>query len=199
MFFQITSKFSPFQNIISNSHQVNFSGQRLLSNLLKKKPILHTTYPKHGFIDSSQISKYINYAHQRQARNTDYLKNTVTYPKQAFYVIGRGNFFLKNFLPKMYLLSSTSICFLFQLDFVGFESEPFEYAYEAKDVILYNLGVGASLSQANGVDLLYEGSENFGALTSFGVIPAMGGLSGLITGKVPGLQIDLAKVNPLIS
>merc|ERR1719323_711155 len=80
------------------------------------------------------------------------------------------------------------------LDFVGFESEPFEYAYEAKDVILYNLGVGASLSQANGVDLLYEGSENFGALTSFGVIPAMGGLSGLITGKVPGLQIDLAKV-----
>ena len=94
----------------------------------------------------------------------------------------------------MYLLLSTSICFLFQLDFVGFESEPFEYAYEAKDVILYNLGVGASLSQANGVDLLYEGSENFGALTSFGVIPAMGGLSGLITGKVPGLQIDLAKV-----
>ena len=98
----------------------------------------------------------------------------------------------------MYLLS-TSTCFLFQLDFVGFESEPFEYAYEAKDVILYNLGVGASLSQANGVDLLYEGSENFGALTSFGVIPAMGGLSGLITGKVPGLQIDLAKVNLLMN
>ena len=57
------------------------------------------------------------------------------------------------------------------------------------------LGVGASLGQSNGVDLLYEGSENFGALTSFGVIPAMGGLSGLITGKVPGLHIDLSKVS----
>ena len=51
-----------------------------------------------------------------------------------------------------------------------------------------------TLSQQNGMDLLYEGSDNFGALTSFGVIPAMGGLSGLITGKVPGLNIDLSKV-----
>ena len=51
------------------------------------------------------------------------------------------------------------------------------------------------MGQSNGVDLLYEGSENFGALTSFGVIPAMGGLSGLITGKVPGLHIDLSKVS----
>ena len=51
------------------------------------------------------------------------------------------------------------------------------------------------MEQSNGVDLLYERSENFGALTSFGVIPAMGGLSGLITGKVPGLHIDLSKVS----
>ena len=35
---------------------------------------------------------------------------------------------------------------------MGYESEPFEYAYEAKDVILYNLGVGASLGQSNGLD-----------------------------------------------
>ena len=54
---------------------------------------------------------------------------------------------------------------------MGYESEPFEYAYEAKDVILYNLGIGASLCQSNGLDLLYEGSEKFGALASFGVIP----------------------------
>ena len=75
---------------------------------------------------------------------------------------------------------------------MGFESEPFEYAYTPKDVILYALGVGASTSDS--LDYLYEGAENFGALTSFGVIPAMGGLTGLISGMVPGLDIDLSKV-----
>lgn len=79
-------------------------------------------------------------------------------------------------------------------NFVGYESEPFEYRFESKDVILYNMGVGASMAQSMGLDLLYEGSDNFGALTSFGVIPSFGGLTGLITGKVPGLSIDLSKV-----
>ena len=81
---------------------------------------------------------------------------------------------------------------------MGFESESFEFVYDAKDVILYNLGVGASLSQSNGLDLLYEGSEKFGALTSFGVIPGFPCLSALITGQVPGLPIDLSKVNNYI-
>ena len=78
------------------------------------------------------------------------------------------------------------------MKFVGFESEPFEYAYTPKDVILYALGVGASTKDS--LDYLYEGAESFGALTSFGVIPAMGGLTGLISGMVPGLDIDLSKV-----
>ena len=78
---------------------------------------------------------------------------------------------------------------------MGYESEPFEYAYEAKDVILYNLGIGASLCQSNGLDLLYEGSEKFGALTSFGVIPGFPCTTALITGQVPGLPIDLSKVS----
>ena len=43
--------------------------------------------------------------------------------------------------------------------------------------------------------LQYEGSENFAALTSFGVVPAFGGLTGLVSGKVPGLDIDLSKVS----
>ena len=81
---------------------------------------------------------------------------------------------------------------LFQMRFVGFESEPFEYAFTPKDVILYALGVGASTKDS--LDFLYEGAESFGALTSFGVIPAMGGLTGLISGMVPGLDIDLSKV-----
>ena len=67
--------------------------------------------------------------------------------------------------------------------------------FSPKDVILYALGVGASTADQNGLDLLYEGSDNFGALTSFGVIPAMGGLTGLVSGKVPGLNIDLSKVS----
>ena len=83
--------------------------------------------------------------------------------------------------------------FYFQLRFVGFESQPFEYAYTPKDVILYALGVGASTTDT--LDYVYEGADNFGALTSFGVIPAMGGLSGLISGMVPGLEIDLSKVS----
>lgn len=77
---------------------------------------------------------------------------------------------------------------------VGFVSDPFDYAYTPKDIILYSLGVGVSTTDDNGLDLLYEGSANFGALTSFGVIPAMGGLTGLVTGQVPGLDIDLSKV-----
>ena len=62
-------------------------------------------------------------------------------------------------------------------------------------MILYNLGVGTSIKTGHGLDLLYEGSENFAALTSFGVIPAFGGLETLINGKVPGLNIDLSKVS----
>ena len=79
---------------------------------------------------------------------------------------------------------------------MGFESEPFEYEFSHIDVILYALGVGASTAQSE-LNLLYEGAENFGALTSFGVIPAMGGLTGLVSGKVPGLNIDLSKVGLL--
>ncbi len=54
--------------------------------------------------------------------------------------------------------------------------------------------MGASTGQDNGLNLVYESSDNFGALTSFGVIPAMAGLAGLVSGKVPGLEINLANV-----
>ena len=71
---------------------------------------------------------------------------------------------------------------------------PFEYSYGPTQVMLYNLGVGASTKTKHGLELLYEGSENFAALTSFGVVPAYEGLTTLISGKVPGLEIDLSKV-----
>lgn len=42
---------------------------------------------------------------------------------------------------------------------------------------------------------LFEGNSEFAALPTFGVIPAFGGFSDLFTGGVPGLDIELSKVN----
>ena len=44
------------------------------------------------------------------------------------------------------------------------------------------------------MNLLYENSEGFAPLSSFGVIPAFGGLALLVSGEVPGLSINLANV-----
>ena len=65
---------------------------------------------------------------------------------------------------------------------------------------MYALSVGAELNQGKnnnedfGMNILYENSENFAPISSFGVIPAFGGLALLVTGGVPGLPIDLARV-----
>jgi len=80
------------------------------------------------------------------------------------------------------------------MDAVGFTSEPYYFTYTFKDLILYALGVGVSTTDDNGLRFLYENHEDFSALPTFGVIPAMSGLDGLITGKVPGLEIELMNV-----
>jgi len=89
---------------------------------------------------------------------------------------------------------------------IGFESEAYEFNYTFKDLILYALSVGASLADGdesggrdnntgnNDISLLYENSEDFAALPSFGVIPSLECLTGLVSGVVPGLPIDLSKV-----
>ena len=68
---------------------------------------------------------------------------------------------------------------------------------------MYNLSIGADLAQTkesssnkmnNGLSLLYENDPNFSAISSFGVIPAFGGLVMLVADGVPGLSIDLARV-----
>ena len=67
-------------------------------------------------------------------------------------------------------------------------------------MILYALSVGAQLNHGNnnnddfGMNILYENSENFVPISSFGVIPAFGGLALLVTGGIPGLPIDLSRV-----
>ena len=51
------------------------------------------------------------------------------------------------------------------------QSEKSDFKYDDKDVILYNLGVGAKRTQ---LPLVYEGSESFQVLPTFGVIPPFG-------------------------
>ena len=77
---------------------------------------------------------------------------------------------------------------------LGFTSEPFEYTYSHKEVILYSLSVGVSTADEDGLQYLYEGHEHFAPLSSFGTIPGFGGLSQLMTGSVPGVNIELSKV-----
>ena len=45
---------------------------------------------------------------------------------------------------------------------------PLEYTYTEKDVILYNLGVGATERE---LKWTFEGDDDFAALPTFGVIP----------------------------
>lgn len=53
----------------------------------------------------------------------------------------------------------------------GMQSEGSQFSYDDRDVILYNLGLGAKRTQ---LDLVYEGSDSFQALPTFGVIPPFG-------------------------
>ena len=53
----------------------------------------------------------------------------------------------------------------------GMPARGTEYSYDDKDVILYNLGLGARRSDLH---LVYENSESFQALPTFGVIPPFG-------------------------
>ncbi|KAL5526934.1 hypothetical protein ACEPAF_8661 [Sanghuangporus sanghuang] len=54
--------------------------------------------------------------------------------------------------------------------------EPTEYEYSERDVILYNLGIGA---EATELQWVYENHDAFGALPTFGVIPQFSASSGI--------------------
>lgn len=79
------------------------------------------------------------------------------------------------------------------LSAIGHEFDPFTYTYSSRDVILYALGVGATLSPDNQAELkfLYEADENFSVIPTFGVIPAQQAISDLF-GGVPNLKINPA-------
>ncbi|NXU51627.1 DHB4 enzyme, partial [Turnix velox] len=67
------------------------------------------------------------------------------------------------------------------------------YKYSHLDPILYALGVGMSTKDPDHLKFLFEGSEEFCCLPSFGVIPAQTSMFDGVP-SVPGLNIDLAKV-----
>ncbi|KAI0768061.1 multifunctional beta-oxidation protein [Trametes elegans] len=64
-------------------------------------------------------------------------------------------------------------------------SEPVEYSYTERDVILYNLGVGATEQE---LQWTYENHEDFAALPTFGVIPQFHASAGLSFDWLPNFN-----------
>uniref|UniRef100_A0A8C5U590 Hydroxysteroid 17-beta dehydrogenase 4 n=1 Tax=Malurus cyaneus samueli TaxID=2593467 RepID=A0A8C5U590_9PASS len=67
------------------------------------------------------------------------------------------------------------------------------YKYTHLEPILYALGVGMSTKDPDHLKFLFEGSEEFCCLPSFGVIPAQTSMFDGVP-SLPGLNIDLAKM-----
>ncbi|KAG9088940.1 hypothetical protein FRC06_001773 [Ceratobasidium sp. 370] len=64
-------------------------------------------------------------------------------------------------------------------------SEPVEFEYTERDVILYNLGIGATEKE---LQWTFEGHEKFQALPTFGVIPQFGASSAMSFDFVPNFN-----------
>ena len=62
---------------------------------------------------------------------------------------------------------------------------PEEFEYTERDVILYNLGVGATEKE---LQWTYEGHDNFSALPTFGVIPQFASSSGIPLDWLPNFN-----------
>ncbi|NWX15840.1 DHB4 enzyme, partial [Aegotheles bennettii] len=76
---------------------------------------------------------------------------------------------------------------------VGRELATNVYKYTHLEPILYALGVGMSTKDPDHLKFLFEGSEEFCCLPSFGVIPAQASMFDGIP-SLTGVNIDLAKV-----
>jgi len=63
--------------------------------------------------------------------------------------------------------------------------DPVEYSYTERDVILYNLGVGATEKE---LQWTFEGHDEFAALPTFGVIPQFQASSGLPLDWLPNFN-----------
>ncbi|MEE6513881.1 hypothetical protein FKM82_021723, partial [Ascaphus truei] len=68
------------------------------------------------------------------------------------------------------------------------------YSYTHIQPILYALGVGMSTKDPNHLKFLFEGSEDFSCLPTFGVILSQAAFMGGGLASVPGLNIDFTRV-----
>jgi multifunctional beta-oxidation protein len=68
-----------------------------------------------------------------------------------------------------------------------------EFAYDERDVIAYNLGIGATESE---LPWVYEGDENFGPLPTFGVCPQLASSAGLANDWLPNFNPVRAPIRP---
>lgn len=76
------------------------------------------------------------------------------------------------------------------MGFITFEK------FQCKFNLLSPSPVGASTGDKDGLRYLYEGDESFAPIPTFGVLLAQEALSqsNMITGGMPGFQVDLSKV-----
>ena len=63
--------------------------------------------------------------------------------------------------------------------------EPSEFTYTEKDLILYNLGIGATEKELQWV---FESDDNFQAIPTFGVIPQFSASAGLGFDWIPNFN-----------
>jgi multifunctional beta-oxidation protein len=68
-----------------------------------------------------------------------------------------------------------------------------EFAYDERDVVTYNLGVGATEKELQWV---YEGDENFGPLPTFGVCPQLTSSAGFANDWLPNFNPVRALIRP---
>nr|XP_045609477.1 peroxisomal multifunctional enzyme type 2-like isoform X1 [Procambarus clarkii] len=81
------------------------------------------------------------------------------------------------------------------LSALGVKLKPSSFTYGAKDVILYALGVGVSTKDENSLQYLYENSEDFMPLPTFGIVPSQASaMGGDLFSNIPGWSVDLTKL-----
>lgn len=81
----------------------------------------------------------------------------------------------------------------FQANIVGRDLGTNVYKYTHLEPILYALGVGMSTKDPDHLKFLFEGSEEFCCLPTFGVIPAQTSMFDGVP-SLQGLNIDPARV-----
>ena len=74
---------------------------------------------------------------------------------------------------------------------LGATIAPYSSSWDADDVILYHLGIGAGLGKpTDAAELAYTYEQKLVVLPSFAVVPAFQGLMMAVTGQVPGLAVN---------